>query len=61
LPDVRRADARSAKIDLPEGVTRRFHVSLNKVDPRKSRLCCNLLSNNSDRLALADEVVCSWP
>jgi hypothetical protein len=55
LSDVRRPDARSAEIDSPEGVTRCFHVRLNKVEPTEAVLACNLLAKDNWRAALADE------
>jgi len=58
LPDVRRTDARSAQIDRPEGIARRFHVSLYKVEPSEAIFACNLLSKDWDRFRLCggDEV-----
>lgn len=55
LPDVRRTDARSAKIDRPDGVTRSFQVSVNKVEPLKAVAACNLLAKHDARTALRDE------
>lgn len=46
LADVRRADARSAQICNPDGVTRVFQVSAYKVEPRESVLTRNLLAKN---------------
>jgi hypothetical protein len=57
LPDVRCADARSAKIGSPDGVTRCFKVSAYKVEPSKTILARNLLPKDDWRLALTDEVV----
>ena len=56
LSDVRRADARSAEIDRPEGVSRCFHVSVNKVEPRKAVLARNLLPKHICRATLRDEL-----
>jgi len=56
LSDVRRADARSANIARPDGVTRVFHVSVYKVEPSEAVFARNLLSKNDWRAALADEV-----
>jgi hypothetical protein len=56
LPDVRRADARSAEIDSPDGVARRFQVSVNKVEPTEAVLACNLLTKHDVRAALRDEL-----
>jgi len=55
LPDVRRPDARSAGIDRPDGVTRCFQVSANKVEPSKTVRACNLLAKETLRLKLSDE------
>ena len=55
LPDVRCADARSAKIDRPEGIARAFHVSANSVEPREAVLARNLFTKDDSRAALADE------
>jgi hypothetical protein len=52
---VRSADARSAGIDRPDGVTRTFQVSRYKVEPREARLACNLFPKADVRAALADE------
>jgi len=52
LSDVRRTDARSAEIDRPEGISRRFHVSLYKVEPSEATFARNLLSKDWDRLRL---------
>jgi hypothetical protein len=46
LPDVRRADARSAQIRRPDGVALSFQVSLNKVEPPKAVFACNLLAKD---------------
>jgi hypothetical protein len=55
LSDVRGADARSAEIDRPDGVTRCFQVSVYSVEPSKAVLARNLLSKDDWRAALADE------
>jgi hypothetical protein len=55
LPDVRRADARSAGIRRPDGVTRSLQVSRNKVEPREARAARNLFAKHDVRAALADE------
>jgi hypothetical protein len=55
LPDVGRADARSAGIDSSEGVALSFHFSVYKVEPSEAVLACNLLANDDCRAALADE------
>jgi hypothetical protein len=56
LSDVRRADARSADIRCPDGVTRSFHVSVNSVEPTETVLARNLLSKDDRRLAELDEM-----
>ena len=58
---MRRTDARTAGIDRPEGVTRSFHVRLNKVEPSEAVLACNLLAKDDCRAALSDEMVERWP
>ena len=55
LSDVRRADARSAEINRPDGVALVFQVSANKVEPSKAVFACNLLAKDALRSALADE------
>jgi hypothetical protein len=57
LSDVRRTDARRAKISRPEGVALCFHVSVYKVDPLEAIRACNLLAKDDWRAALRDEVV----
>ena len=51
--DSRLAEARSAQIARPEGVTRAFHVSRYKIDPLER--ACNLLSKHDCRAALLNE------
>lgn len=53
---MRLAEARSAQIGRPDGVTRVFHVSRYKIEPSKSVFARNLLSNNDWRLADFDEI-----
>jgi hypothetical protein len=55
LSDMRGAEARSAGIDRPDGVTRCFQVSANKVEPSEAVTTCNLLAKDNVRSALADE------
>lgn len=55
LPLVRSADARSAQIRRPDGVTASFQVSENKVEPLEAKLARNLLSKDDWRATLADE------
>lgn len=55
LSDVRSADARSAQIRRPDGVSLRFQVSRNSVEPCESILRRNLLSKDHWRAALSDE------
>jgi hypothetical protein len=54
---VRGADARSAKIKRPDGVTLSFQVRLYKVEPSEAVLARNLFAKNDPRFALSDEVV----
>jgi hypothetical protein len=56
LPDLRRAVARSAAIDSPDGVTRAFQVSVNKVEPDQTVFARNLLAKENRRAALIDEM-----
>jgi hypothetical protein len=58
---MRCPEARSAKINRPDGVSRRFQVSVNKVEPSKSVTTCNLLAKDRDRLSLSDEAKPRWP
>jgi hypothetical protein len=46
LSDVRRADARSAQICRPDGVTLRFQVSRNMVDPCEAIRARNLFAKD---------------
>lgn len=55
------ADARSAEIDRPNGVTHSFQVNRNKVDPRPAVIARSLLAKDRARLALADEPEPRWP
>lgn len=61
LSDVRSADARSADIERPCGVTLDFQVRENKVEPSEAVLACNLLAKDDARAALRDEPVPSGP
>jgi hypothetical protein len=61
LPAVRRADTARSKYRLPNGVTFRFQVRLNKVEPAVSNRCINLFSKDDCRATLADESVPSRP
>ncbi|MBB5543572.1 hypothetical protein GGD70_003887 [Paraburkholderia fungorum] len=61
IADVRSTDARRRERDTPDGVTHRFQVSLNKVDPRVDVLARNLFSKDDWRPALADEPCPSGP
>jgi hypothetical protein len=61
LPDVRCADARSAQIGRPDGVTLAFQVRRNKIEPGKARGARNLLSKDRWRAADADEMVPEGP
>ncbi len=53
---MRRAEARSAGIDRPDGVARAFQVSVYKVEPTEAVLACNLFAKDCVRAALRDEV-----
>jgi hypothetical protein len=55
LPDVERADARSAQIRRPDGVVLAFQVSRNTVEPSKSIRARNLFAKDDCRAALANE------
>lgn len=61
LADVRRAEARSAQIDRPDGVALTFHVSLNKVEPSEAVFACNLLPKDWLRRELAQEMEAGGP
>jgi hypothetical protein len=52
---MRRAEARSAGIDRPDGVVRAFQVSVYKVEPSEAVLACNLLAKDDVRATLRDE------
>lgn len=56
LSDVRSADARSAQICCPNGVTRTFQVSRYKIPPAQGSRARNLLPKDDCRAALLDEV-----
>jgi hypothetical protein len=58
---VRRADARSAKIDRPDGVFRAFQVSLYNVEPLQAIVTSNLLAKRDVRAILFDEAEQVWP
>jgi hypothetical protein len=58
---MRRAEARSAGIRSPAGVTRSFQVSLYKVEPSEAVFACNLFAKDDRRAALRDEPVEGWP
>ena len=47
LPDVRRADARSAQIGGPDSISQRFQVKPYSGEPRPARTACNLLSKDA--------------
>jgi hypothetical protein len=55
LADMRGADARSAQIRRPDGVTLTFQVIVYKVKPGKGKRARNLFASNRCRSALADE------
>jgi hypothetical protein len=58
---MRRTDARRRKRECPDGIIQGFQVSVYKVEPRLCVFTCNLLTNNSSRAALRDEVVSVGP
>jgi len=55
LPDMRRADARSAQIGSRDGISHAFQVSEYSGEPFTSSLACNLLTKDCCRAALRDE------
>ena len=61
LPDVRRADARSAQIGGPEAYPISFQVSAYSGEPLPAILARNLFSKDHCRAALGDEAVKSGP
>jgi len=52
---VRRADARSAQIGGPDGISHRFQVSAYSGEPKAAILARNLLSKDDWRAALVNE------
>jgi len=61
LSDMGSADARSAQICRPEGVSLAFHVRRYKVEPSEAVFTRNLFSKDDWRPALADEMQERWP
>lgn len=61
LPNVWRADARSAQIGTPAGISQCFQVSAYSGEPFTPILARNLLSKDNWRAALGDEAVKSGP
>jgi hypothetical protein len=61
LADVRRADARCAKIGGPDCIAQCFQVRTYRGEPLPSSLARNLLSNKADRSALGDKLVEDGP
>lgn len=57
LADVRGADARSAQIRRPDGISQCFQVKRNSVEPRPSSRARNLFSKHDCRAALGDKPV----
>ena len=55
LTDVRRADARSAQIGGPDGISQRLQVSAYSGEPFAPIAACNLLSKDCWRTALSDK------
>ena len=61
LPDVRGTDAVCSKYNEPEGVTFRFQVSLNSIDPSEPNSMWHLFANEQDRSFCLDQVEEGWP
>jgi hypothetical protein len=61
LPDVRRADARSAQIGGPDGISQLFQVNSYSGEPFAPIAARNLLSKHRCRSALGDEAQKSGP
>src|SRR4051812_3646441 len=61
LSDVRRADARSAQIGGPDGISQCFQVSSYSGEPNAAILARNLFSKDDCRMALGDEPMKSGP
>ena len=61
LSDVRRADARRAKIGGCDGIAQCFQVNPYRDEPVASKRARNLLSKDDWRAALADEPCEIWP
>lgn len=61
LPDVRRTDAMCAQYRRPAGVTFRFQVCENTIDPTEPNRSLNLFAKNCVRATLADEPKPSRP
>jgi hypothetical protein len=57
LPDVGRADARSAEIDRPCGVALTFQISAYTVEPGETCPACHLLANDDRRPEGCDQAV----
>jgi hypothetical protein len=61
LSDVERPDTTSRHTTRPDGVTFRFQVIANTVEPSVSNRCFNLFTKDDCRTALRDEVVPDRP
>jgi hypothetical protein len=61
LPDVRRADARSAQIGGPDGISQAFQVKPYSGEPRPASSARNLFANDDWRAALGDKPSKSGP
>jgi hypothetical protein len=61
LSDVRRAEARSAQIGGPAGISHVFQINSYSGEPLPAVSACNLLSKYHWRLALGDEAEKSGP
>ncbi len=55
LPEMRRADPRSAQIGGPDGISQTFQVKAYSAEPVKPGAARNLLSKDDCRAALRDE------
>jgi hypothetical protein len=61
LSDVRGADARSAQIGGPDGISQVFQVSAYSGEPSPAVRACSLLANDNWRRSLADKALEGGP
>ena len=61
LPDVRRADARSAQIGGPDSIPHSFQVSSYSGEPFTSKFARNLFAKDDWRATLRNEIVEDGP